>query len=227
MRILMIEDEKSLADIVAERLRREEYTVDVEYTGTSGYEQALTGIYDAVILDVMLPGMDGFTVLQNLRKEKVTTPVLMLTARAEVDDKVNGLDLGADDYLTKPFEMRELLARMRALCRRRGETDISVLSFGDVTMRINRPEFMCTVTGESMKLGRKEYLLMEYFMRNSSQIISREQITEKIWGYESEAEYNNVEVYVSFLRKKVKAIGSRVQIRAVRGMGYHLEESHD
>lgn len=227
MRILIIEDEQNLADIIAERLKKEQYLTDVAYDGKRGYEQALTGIYDGIILDVMLPYMDGFTVLSKLRSEQVATPILMLTAKAEVDDKVEGLDLGADDYLTKPFEMKELLARVRALCRRRGELDQQILTYGDIRLHLGKPEVTCLANGESMNLGAKEYLLMEYFMRNESQIMTRDQITEKIWGYDNESEYNNVEVYISFLRKKMKAIGAKTQIKAVRGLGYHLEKNDD
>ncbi len=167
MRILIIEDEVNLAEVLAERFRADDYIVDTEYNGESGLFKAESGIYDAIILDIMLPKMNGFEVLRNLRREQIVTPVLMLTAKSELDDKVNGLDMGADDYLTKPFEMKELLARVRAMCRRRGDIDISVMEYGDISMQINKPEIVCRTTGDNIKLGNKEYLLMEYFIRNS------------------------------------------------------------
>ena len=225
MRVLIIEDEYALADVLKATLQQENYTVDVRFDGESGLDEALTGIYDIILLDVMLPRRNGFQVLKALRAEKITSHVVMLTARSELDDKVTGLDCGADDYMTKPFETRELLARLRAVSRRKGEvTDDNSLAVGDVTLNLRTCELACVGTGKSLKLAAKEFLLAEYLMRNAGQVLSREQIAEKIWGFESEAEYNNVEVYISFLRKKLNYIGATdCAIRAIRGVGYILE----
>ncbi|MEE1056127.1 MAG: response regulator transcription factor [Acutalibacteraceae bacterium] len=225
MRILVVEDEYSLADALREILKKEKYTVDIATDGQEGFYQALTGIYDAIVLDVMLPEMNGFQVLDNLRKEGVETPVLMLTAKSELDDKVRGLDYGADDYMTKPFQTKELLARLRAITRRKGEIESNIMSFGDLELNTSIGEISCKSTGKSMKLGVKEFQLLEFLLKNKNQIVTKEQIVEKLWGLDSDSEYNNAEVYVSFTRKKIKFIGSKVAIKAVRGLGYTLEES--
>lgn len=224
MRLLLVEDEYALAEPLSERLRREGYAVDLAADGEDGYLQASSGIYDGILLDVMLPRKNGFEVVRQMRAEQNSTPVLLLTAKSETDDKVYGLDCGADDYLTKPFEMQELLARVRALVRRRGEVEHSVLSFGDLELDAASCAVLCTSSGQQMKLPAREYQLLEFFLHNKNQVLSRERIAEKIWGYENEAEYNNVEVYVSFVRKKIAFLGSRVRIRAIRGMGYTLED---
>lgn len=224
MRILLVEDEYSLADVQMEALRSENYMVDLSMDGIDGLHQAMTGIYDLVILDVMLPEMDGFKVLKAMRKDRINTPVLILTAKADLDDKVEGLDLGADDYMTKPFHIRELLARVRAMSRRKGEVELEELTFGDLSLNKMKSQIKSVITAEEVNLGAKEFQLIEYLMSNSSQIVTREQIAEKIWGFDSEAEYNNVEVYISFLRKKLAFVGSGVKIKAVRGVGYTLEE---
>lgn len=225
MRILIIEDEYSLADALREILKKEKYTVDIATDGNEGFDQALTNIYDAIVLDVMLPGMNGFRILSELRKESIETPVLMLTAKSEIDDKVHGLDCGADDYMTKPFQAKELLARLRAITRRKGEIESNVISFGDLELNTSVGEISCKNTGKSMKLGLKEFQLLEFLLKNKNQIVTKEQIIEKLWGLDSDSEYNNAEVYVSFTRKKIKFIGSSVVIKAVRGLGYTLEES--
>ena len=221
MRLLLVEDERGLCDALRALLTREHYTLDTATDGQSGLDDALTGIYDLILLDVMLPRMDGITVLHRLRGAGVNTPVLMLTAKAELEDKITGLDAGADDYLTKPFETGELLARIRAMTRRRGDMVEDALTFGDVTL----DHKLCEVRreGASVKLGRKEFLLLETLMLNSSQIVTRAYLTEKVWGFEDTAEYNNLEVYVSFVRRKLAFVGSKVQIRATRGVGYSLE----
>jgi len=221
MRILIIEDEMGLVDALTAILTKEKYSVDAVYDGLSGYEYALSNIYDAIILDVMLPKLNGFEVLKKLRREKVQTPVLMLTAKSELEDKVLGLDTGADDYLTKPFETAELLARIRALTRRRGEISEDNLKYGDLTLRRRTYELYCD--DNSVKLGMKEFQILELLMINSNQIVTKEQITEKIWGYDDDAEYNNVEVYISFVRKKINFVGAKVRIKTTRGIGYSLE----
>lgn len=211
-----------LADALSEILKRNMYSVDTVYNGTDGLDNALTGVYNCIILDIMLPGMSGIDVLRNLRKEKINTPVLLLTARSEVEDKINGLDCGADDYLTKPFVTDELLARVRALTRRKGElVDENRLDYNGLELAKNT----CSVVwqGNDVKLSLKEYQIMELLISNPHRILPKERIIEKIWGYESDVEYNNIEVYISFLRKKLTAISAPVQIKTARGIGYSLE----
>ena len=197
MRLLVIEDEKRLAQNLAELLRRQGYTVDVSSDGVSGYDNAVTDIYDLILLDAMLPGMDGFTLLRRLRTGGHAVPVLMLTARSDVADRVQGLDCGADYYLTKPFEPDELLACIRSL----------QLSCGE----------------RSLRLSRREYDMLELLLRSQGRVVSKEQLLLKVWGYDSDAEDNNVEVYISFLRRKLTHLHSAVSIRTRRMVGYYLE----
>lgn len=222
MKILLVEDEVRMSQALSELLRLEKYEVDIFSDGESGLEAALCGIYDIIILDVMLPGMNGLEVSRKIRAQKITTPILMLTAKAELDDKVSGLDSGADDYLTKPFMTKELLARLRALGRRVTNTPDNSLSFGDIELSPGKLSLVCKKSLQSVRLGEKEYRILEYFIANKGQILTREQLALKIWGFESEAEYNNVEVYMSFTRKKLAFIGSKTEIKAVRGIGYEL-----
>lgn len=222
MRILLVEDEKRMAQALCEILRLEEYEVDHYADGIEGLAAVESGAYDMVILDVMLPGMNGYEIVKRARRKGVTVPVLMLTAKSELDDKVMGLDSGADDYLTKPFMSRELLARLRALKRRTlGITD-GILSFADITLNTNTLVLFCETNGQSVRLSEKEYRILEYLIANSGQILTREQLAVKIWGIESDAEYNNVEVYMSFTRKKLAFIEAKTAIKAVRGIGYEL-----
>lgn len=224
MRILLVEDEKPLSAAICKVLRRENYLVDPVYTGTDGLEYLLSGVYDGVILDVMLPGMDGFTLLQTLREQKNSIPVLMLTARGGLEDRLTGLQSGADYYLPKPFDFRELLACLNAITRRGADTKICQLSFGDLVLDPNSGVLTCTQTGQRVKLGTKEYQLMELFLRNPKQLLPRENIIERVWGFEGEAEYNNLSVYLSFLRRKMSFVGTKTEIKALRGRGYRLEE---
>lgn len=226
MKLLLVEDERRMAQALCEILRQENYEVDCCYDGLSGLEAAESGMYDAMILDVMLPKMNGFDVAQQLRRNGVHTPLLMLTAKAELDDKVTGLDSGADDYLTKPFMTKELLARLRALLRRSIDTPDGTLTYGDITLDSKTYMLCCRTTGQSVRLSEKEWRIMEYFIANQNQILTREQLAVKIWGYESDAEYNNVEVYLSFTRKKLAFVGAKTEIKAVRGVGYELRDSH-
>ena len=222
MRILIVEDEVRLAATLRDLLEMAGYTADVRHDGESGLDEALTGIYDVMVLDVMLPKMDGFQVLRSLRSEGNTTPVLMLTARSDTDDKVTGLDAGADYYLTKPFEPKELLACVRALCRRQPELrEEGVLHCGD--LRLEQSSFSLFCGDKSMRLSRKEYDMMEILMRSQKNVVSKETLLVKVWGYESDAEDNNVEVYISFLRRKLTHLGSGVKIRTIRMVGYCLE----
>lgn len=221
MRILVVEDEIELADTLAEILKRNCYTVDCVYTGENGLEYGLTGLYDCILLDIMLPVMDGITVLKSLRKNGISTPVMLLTARSEIEDKINGLDCGADDYLTKPFVTSELLARIRSLTRRKGEYVSDDFVFGN--LKLNKKTYSLCFNENDMKLSLKEYQIMEMLIANPRQIIPKERFIEKIWGYESDIEYNNIEVYISFLRKKLSSIHANVKIRTARGIGYALE----
>ena len=226
MKLLLVEDETRMVQALTELLKLEAYEVDVCTDGISGLDAVLSGIYDVIVLDVMLPGKSGFSIVREARQAGIKTPVLMLTAKGELDDKVMGLDYGADDYLTKPFMTRELLARLRALYRRNIDSTDGALSFGDITLASRTFQLSCNTTGKSVRLGEKEYRLMEYLIANQGQILSQEQLALKIWGYDSEAEYNNVAVYLSFTRKKLAFIGSAVEIKAVRGLGYELRTGH-
>lgn len=224
MRILLVEDEKGISSAICQMLKKENFSVDPVYTGTDGLDYALAGIYDAIILDVMLPGMDGFEVLSSLRKEGIKTPVCMLTARSGLEDRVRGLEKGADYYLPKPFQMAELIACLRAITRRREDMPVMELAFGDIVLNQQEAKLLCRTTGQSVKLGAKEYQIMEMLLRNPRQILNKDTLFERVWGYETEADTSNLEVYLSFLRKKMTFVGSTVKIKATRGMGYSLEE---
>jgi len=224
MRILVIEDEVRLASTLQDLLELNGYTADICHDGETGLDNALSGIYDIVILDVMLPKMDGFSVLRALRAQGNSTPVLMLTARAEVSDRVEGLDCGADYYLTKPFAPKELLACIRALSRRQPELQTTdTLTFGDLTL--DKSLFTLSCGDRTVHLSRKEFDLMELLMRNREMVLTKETLLLKIWGYESDVEENNVEVYISFLRKKLTHLHSQVRIKTIRMVGYCLEIS--
>ena len=223
MKILIVEDEKQLCEALVALLKDNGYSADAVYDGQVGLDYALAGVYDVIVLDIMLPIMDGLAVLKKLREAGSSVPVLLLTAKGDARDKINGLDSGADDYLTKPFIAGELLARIRVLTRRRGEYVGDTLCFGSCTLDKNTHELSCA--GNSLKLGRKEYETLEMLMGNPWQIIPKERFIEKIWGYDSEAEYNNIEVYVSFLRKKLLALHADITIKAVRSVGYKLENA--
>lgn len=224
MKILIAEDEVHLADALSQILKKQNYSVDVVHDGRSALDDALTGIYDLLLLDVMMPELDGFAVLKTLREEGVATPVILLTAKGEINDKVTGLDYGADDYIPKPFATEELLARIRAALRRRGEViPEDGLKFGDV--ELNTANLKLSVNGKDIKLNLKESELLELLISRKQAITSKEQIIEKLWGFDAEVEHNNVEVYVSFLRKKLTFLNSSVRISTVRGVGYLLEEA--
>lgn len=222
MKLLLVEDEKRMAQALCEILRLENYDVDHCADGESGLNAVLSGIYDVVVLDVMLPKINGFEIAKAARQKGIRTPILMLTAKAELDDKVDGLDSGADDYLTKPFMTKELLARLRALTRRAQNTLDGVISYGDITLDSASLTLCCTKSGLSVRLSEKEYKILEYLIVNKGQILTREQLALKIWGFESDSEYNNVEVYMSFTRKKLSFVEAKTEIKAVRGVGYEL-----
>ena len=223
MRVLIVEDEIRLAETLRDLLDTEHYAADVCHDGESGLDNALSDIYDLVILDVMLPKKDGFSVLRALRQEGKTVPVLMLSARSELSDRVEGLDCGADYYLTKPFEPKELLACVRMLTRRQPEQRASnVLEYGDLRLEPDTFELACRE--RSVRLSRKEFDMMELLLRSREMVLTKESLIVKLWGYESDAEDNNVEVYISFLRKKLEHLRSRVKIRTIRMVGYRMEQ---
>ena len=223
MRVLIVEDEVRLAETLRDLLELERYTADICHDGESGLDNALSDIYDLVILDVMLPKKDGFSVLRELRQTGKTVPVLMLSARSELADRVEGLDCGADYYLTKPFEPKELLACIRALSRRQPELrSTDTLEYGD--LKLEKDAFSLSCGSHSVRLSRKEFDMMELLMRNREMVITKENLLLKIWGYESDAEDNNVEVYISFLRKKLEHLHSTVRIKTIRMVGYCLEQ---
>lgn len=222
MRILIVEDEVRLASTLQDLLELNGYSADLCHDGESGLDNAVTAIYDVIILDVMLPKMDGFSVLRQLREAGNNTPVLMLTARSEVSDRVEGLDCGADYYLTKPFAPKELLACIRALTRRQPDLHASdLVEYGDLTL--DKSTFTLTCGQRSAHLSRKEFDMMERLMRNRDVVIAKEALLLKVWGYESNAEDNHVEVYISFLRKKLTYLHSRVRIKTIRMVGYCLD----
>lgn len=222
MRLLLAEDEKDLSKALCAVLKHNNYSVDAVYDGQDALDYGVCGNYDGIILDIMMPKMNGLDVVRELRKSGIDTPVLILTAKAETDDKITGLDAGADDYLTKPFAMGELLARIRALTRRKAEFSPNLLSFGNLSL--NRESFELCVGENSVRLGNKEFQMIEMLLNNPGRLISTEQFMERIWGYETEAEINVVWVYISYLRKKLSNLGANLEIKAVRGVGYTLEE---
>ena len=221
MRILLVEDEIYMAQAVAQILEKSNYTVDLAHDGEYGLDCALSGIYDIIILDIMLPGRSGLDILNTLRQEKIAVPILLLTAKSETEDKVIGLDLGADDYLTKPFDMPELLARLRVLVRRKQEISFqNNCTFGDIILDPHALSLHCG--NQSFKLTLKESQLLEMLIDARGGVISKSRIIEKVWGFDSDAEDRHVEVYISFLRKKLKALDADTSIETVRGMGYAL-----
>ncbi|MDY4771111.1 MAG: response regulator transcription factor [Lachnospiraceae bacterium] len=223
MNVLLVEDSYMLADTLVSALKQEHFMVDVAYNGLDGYDMASSGIYDVAVLDLMLPQLNGYEILKKLRQEKNSIPILVLSAKSELNDKVLAFEYGADDYLTKPFEIKELIMRILALSRRKGEVQGNVLNCGNLNLDLRTCTMTNSETQQSVQLAGKEFQLMEYFLNNQNQIISREQIIERIWGFNSNSEYNNVEVYVSFLRKKISFIHANMRIRAVRGIGYTVE----
>ena len=221
MRILLVEEEIYMAQAVAQVLEKNNYTVDLAHDGEYGLDCALSGIYDIIILDIMLPGRSGLDILNTLRQEKIAVPILLLTAKSETEDKVIGLDLGADDYLTKPFDMPELLARLRVLVRRKQEISFqNNCTFGDIILDPHALSLHCG--NQSFKLTLKESQLLEMLIDARGGVISKSRIIEKVWGFDSDAEDRHVEVYISFLRKKLKALDADTSIETVRGMGYAL-----
>ena len=221
MRLLIAEDEPDLSEALMVFFEKNQFTVDAVHDGSAAYDYACTGSYDAVILDIMMPKMDGIQVLRRLREDGVSTPIMMLTAKAEKDDRIVGFDAGADDYLPKPFAPDELLSRVRAMLRRRQEFVPEVLTCGDVTLNLGSFQLACG--DKSAVLPKMEYRLMETLMRNQGLYLSSEDLLVKVWGYNAQAEIGTVWVYISYLRKRLAALGSRVTVKARRGVGYTLE----
>ena len=224
MKLLLAEDERELSGAVVRVLKHNNYTVDAVYDGAEALEYLTYGEYDGVILDIMMPKADGLTVLRTIRAQGNNVPVILLTAKSEVDDRVEGLDAGADDYLSKPFAMKELLARIRAMTRRKNDV-ISTYTVGNLTL--NPKQFTISADKGEIRLSGKEFQMMEMLVKNGNVLISTEKFMESVWGYDSEAEINGVWVYISSLRKKLQSIGANVNIKAVRGLGYRLEELDD
>ena len=223
MRILIVDDEIRLAEALGQIMTQNKYIADIVNDGESGYDYAMSGIYDVIILDVMLPKMNGLDIVLKMRENKEKTPVILLTAKDEITNKVTGLDCGADDYLTKPFSPEELLARVRALSRRQGEVILNELNFGDLMLNQSVSTLFCGT--KSIRLGLKEFEILRLLMSNPRSIVTKEDLILKVWGSDSDAEDNNVEVYISFLRKKFFFLGSTVTIETARKIGYHLEEN--
>ncbi len=222
MRILLVEDEESLAELVAQRLKKERYTVDVRNDGESGLYDALTGIYDLILLDIMLPKKDGIEILRELRSEGITSKVIMLTAKGELEDKLKGFSEGANDYVSKPFHIDELVARINAQLR--VETVVKEeLQFGNIILDYSTPAVVNKTTKESIKINNKEFQLLEYFMMNPNQVLSKEMIFDRVWGMDSDTLSNNLEAYLSFVRKKLKIIDADITIKSLRNLGYRME----
>jgi len=223
---LIVEDEVRLAEALSEILSKRQYTVDTARDGLTGLDRALSGIYDVIILDIMLPKLDGYAILKSLRQERIATPVLMLSAKDDTADKVLGLDQGADDYLTKPFSTEELLARIRALGRRQNDFLFEDrLRFGDFSLQLSDASLGCGK--KAIALSKKECEVLQLLMQRKGNLVSKEEIIEKIWGYDALTEYNNVEVYISFLRKKMAYVGSKSAIKTVRSAGYCLKPAEE
>lgn len=225
MRLLLAEDEKSLSNALVTILKHNNYSVDAVYNGQDALDYLLNGNYDGAVLDIMMPKMDGISVLKAFRAQNKNLPVLLLTAKTEIDDKVLGLDSGADDYLGKPFDTKELLARIRAMLRRKSGEAVNTLTFEDITL--NRSTFELSAAGGSFRLGNKEFQMLEILMLNAGKVISAEQFMERIWGYDSNTEMTVVWTYISYLRKKLSALSDKAQIKAIRNVGYTLEKVND
>ncbi len=222
MRILIVEDEKRLADALGEILKEAKYTVDISYDGESGYDNAASGIYDGIVLDIMLPKKNGIEILKELRKENREVKVIMLTAKAELEDRLLGFGSGANDYVPKPFHVDELAARVNAQLNI-GKAVENLLQYGDLILDYKASAIRCAANNEDVGINNKEFQLIEYLMSNPDRILSREMIYDRVWGMDSEAVSNNLEAYMSFVRKKLKLIGSKVSVKTIRNMGYKLE----
>lgn len=225
MKVLLCEDERELSNAISVILKHHHYTVDAVYNGQDAYEYGVSNQYDVILLDLMMPKKNGLDVLKDLRNQGIKTPVLILSAKGEVGDKIKGLDLGADDYLSKPFSMAEMIARIRAITRRKTEDFNHQISFHDLVL--NRATYELSVENHAIRLSSKEYQMMEMLILNPNVVISTETFMEKVWGYDSESEINVVWVYISALRKKIASLNAHVAIKAARGVGYRLDKIDD
>lgn len=224
MKLLLVEDERELSEALSQILTTNKYSVDAVYDGEDGLDYALTGVYDVIVLDIMLPKLNGLSLLKQLRKSGISTPIIMLTAKSQIEDRVLGLDLGADDYLTKPFATEELLARLRSITRRKGTVvNDNILTYGDISL--NLETYDLDVNNESIRLTLKEFEIIKYFMERPKCVVSKDDLITKLWGFDSEVEYNNIEVYISFIRKKLSYLKSNVSIVTIRGVGYRMEDN--
>ena len=222
MKLLLVEDEKQLSEALQQILIKNKYSVDAVYNGDEGLDYALTGVYDVIILDIMLPKLNGIVILKMIRKRKISTPVILLTAKGSIEDRILGLDSGADDYLPKPFSPDELLARLRALTRRNGDfINENILEFSDI--KLNLSTYDMEVNDNSITLTQKEFEILKYFMQRPKLVVSKDDLITKLWGFDSDIEHNNIEVYISFLRKKLAYVESNVKITTIRRVGYRLE----
>lgn len=222
MRILIIEDEYKLVEVIKARLEKEKYTIDISEDGEEGLYKALSNIYDLIILDIMLPNINGIEILEKINN-KIDSKIIMLTSKNEIEDKLTCFNKGANDYITKPFHIDELIARVNKELRPQAKKENELLEAGNTKLNIKNSTIVCLKTNESVEIIGKEFLLLEYFMNNKNQIIEKEQIYNKVWGIDNEIESNNLEAYLSFLRRKLKIIGSNLNIKAIRGMGYKME----
>lgn len=227
MRILVVEDELKLAELIENRLKKESLTVDISLDGEDGLYKSLSNIYDLIILDVMLPYKDGFTILKELREKNITTPIIILTARSTIEDKLEGFNLGADDYLTKPFHLEELVARVNNKLNKKDNCLNDSLSFGDILLDIKKKKIISLKNNEEIEVLCKEFLLLECLMKNKNQVVSKDFLYDYVWGLDNYSLSNNLEAYISFIRKKLKAIDSSVNIKALRGLGYKLEDNNE
>lgn len=225
MRLLLAEDEKELSNALCAILKHHNYSVDAVYNGCDALDYGLSENYDAILLDIMMPQMNGIEVLKTLRKANIATPILMLTAKSEIEDRITGLDAGADDYLPKPFDMRELLARIRAITRRKDSLSSTVLNYGNTSL--DRSTLILSGPARQLRLGNKEFQMLEMLMEHPQHIVSTEQFMDHIWGYDTDAEISVVWVYISYLRKKLLGLDSNIEIKATRGVGYSLELARD
>jgi len=223
MRILIVEDEYSLAELVSNRLIKEKYLVDVSLDGEDGLYNALTDIYDLILLDIMLPKVDGIEILKQIKENNIKAKVIMLTAKSELDDKLLGLNIGANDYITKPFHIDELVARINVQLRNNTKEEKTKIEYGDIILDLKKSNIIKKDTNDSINIINKEFQLLEYFMNNPDQIISKDLIYDKIWGMDNDSISNNLEAYLSFIRKKLKIIDSKVTIKSVRNLGYKME----
>ena len=223
MKILIIEDEYNLADAISSMLKSKKYSVEIQTDGEEGLEEALTGIYDLIILDVMLPHKNGFEILKELREEKISSKILMLTAKNTIDDKMIGFNNGADDYLTKPFHMEELMARVNVQLRKTNNISSDAMELGDIVLNIKTMELCNKNEDHKVKIIGKEFQLLELLINHANQVMEKEQIFVKIWGYDTECDINTLEAYISFIRKKLKLVKSKINLKAIRNMGYVLE----